>query len=59
MGRTLKVSFETSFVQNRLIVREKAFKDDRKHWVVQDVDFERTLIFEKMFNLNHLLQRLA
>jgi hypothetical protein len=26
---------------------------------VQDVDFERTLIFEKMFNLNHLLLRLA
>jgi hypothetical protein len=59
MGRTLKVSFETGFVQNRLIVREKAFKDDRKHWLVQDVDFERTLIFEKMFNLNHLLLRLA
>jgi hypothetical protein len=59
MGRTLKVSIETSYVQNKLIVTERASKDDRMHLQVQDVDFERTLIFEKMFNLNHLLLRLA
>ena len=59
MGRTLKVSFENGFVQNMLIVREKAFEDDRKHWQVQDVDFERTLISEEKFNFNHLFHRLA
>ncbi len=59
MGRTLKVSIETSYVQNKLIVTERASKDDRMHLQVQDVDFERTLISEEKFNFNHLFHRLA
>jgi hypothetical protein len=59
MGRTLKVSFETGYVQNKLIATEKASKDDRMHLQVQDVNFERTLISEQNFNFNHLLHRLT
>jgi hypothetical protein len=59
MGRTLKVSFETGYVQNKLIATEKASKDDRMHLQVQDVNFERTLISEQKFNFNHLLHRLT
>ena len=53
LGRILRVSYEASFVQNRLIVEEKAFEDDRKHGQVQDVGFERILIAKKSFNLKH------